>query len=97
MGVRRKGEGEDLVRKFLLLLVVGALLLSADAPAAPARASAPRCGAEDGPGWVWTKCGNRKRGVRDWNGRLRVVTKRTFCRVVIDWSRTPQLPGDPSC
>jgi hypothetical protein len=81
--------------RWLLLVVLSALLLGGSAPAAPARAA--RCGAEDDPAWNWVRCGNGKRGVTNWSGKRVIVTRRTFCRVAIDWSRTRQLPGDPSC
>lgn len=95
------------MKRLLLLLMLAALLVASDAPAAPARASAPRaCLTEDSPGWNWTRCGNRKRGVivrvNGSHRRYRVIVgTREFCRAdrafSIDWDRTPALLGDPTC
>jgi hypothetical protein len=97
MGVRRKGEGEDLMRTLLILLVLGALACAS----APARASAPRaCPEEDSPAWNWVRCGNGYRGVVTMWGTEKVVSCGEFrwlARHADLDPRTPWIVGDYSC
>lgn len=67
-----------------------------------------RCGAEDSASWVWSRCGNRKRGITvkrayvidgSRTGRYTVGPcdfARYAARNMIDWRRTPRLRGDYS-
>lgn len=66
---------------------------------APAIARTPdQCGAEDSASWVWSECGNRKRGVILRDGTRAVVGPCAFRRAFegdsIDWTRTARLRGD---
>jgi hypothetical protein len=86
-----------------IAIVAGALFgmsLMSVITAANARASAPRCGAEDSPGWVWSKCGNRKRGVVTMWGTPKTVTCGDLRWLVRHGDldpHTPRLPGDRAC
>jgi hypothetical protein len=63
-------------------------------------AAKPSCGAEDSPSWVWSRCGDGRRGVVTMWGTPKVVD----CRHLRDLIRqgdlepaTPWLRGDYSC
>ncbi len=65
--------------------------------AAPTHSRAA-CGAEDSSSWVWSACGNHKRGVTTARGAHVVVGPCRFARLrdagALDRARTPRLRGD---
>ncbi len=72
--------------------------LAASGHAAPPPLSAARCGHEDEPTWVWSRCGNRKRGLVTRDGRRLVVGPRAFASLAnagfVDWRVSRRLRGD---
>jgi hypothetical protein len=72
--------------------------LAATGHAAPPPLPAARCGQEDEPTWVWSRCGNRRRGLTTRDGRRLVVGPSAFRALdaarFIDWARSPRLRGD---
>lgn len=72
--------------------------LAASGHAAPPPPAVGRCGHEDQPTWVWSRCGNRKRGLVTRDGRKLVVGPRAFASLdaagFIDWRVSRRLRGD---
>jgi hypothetical protein len=79
---------------YVVAFLVGAAILVSAASAFPVHATVPAvhvpaiptvhvaCGAEDGATWTWSRCGNRRRGVRDLRtGRVVIVGPCAFRRL----------------
>lgn len=88
----------------LRAIAAGAALSAALATTTAAHAAVPaaqRCGAEDAPGWDWSRCGNHRRGVVTMWGTPKIVTCGDLRWLVrhgdLDRRSTPRLPGDARC
>jgi hypothetical protein len=79
---------------------LGSGTVVATAVAKPATGTPP-CGQEDDPSWVWTRCGNRMRGIVTMWGTPVNVDCGTFRYLVrigdVDTSSTPRIKGDVYC
>jgi hypothetical protein len=60
-----------------------------------------RCGTEDDPAWVWSRCGDHRRGVVTMWGTVKVVSCGDFHWLArhhdLDHRSTPVLRGDWGC